>query len=67
VGEFEIYIDETVANMLKFINAIATGEEFNVGTIEGVVMEGLEIPEEITGDETGPEATVKFNIYGFPR
>jgi hypothetical protein len=67
VGEFEMYIDDTVANMLDFINAIATSEEFNVGTIELVDMEKLEPPEEVAGDETGPEATIKLIIYGFPR
>jgi hypothetical protein len=76
VGEFETYIDETVANMLKFINAIATGEEFNVGTIELVAMENLEPPEEedlaAAEDEAArwdmaPAATVQLIIYGFPR
>jgi len=67
VDKFETYIDETVANMLEFINDIATSQEFNVGTIELVDMENLEPPEEIEGDETGPEATVKLIIYGFPR
>ncbi len=67
MGDFEMYIDETVANMLEFINVVATSEEFNVGTVELVDMENLEPPEEITGDEDGPEATVQLIIYGFPR
>jgi len=66
-GAFDIYIDNTVANMLTFISAIATSEEFNVGAIEVVDMEELEPPGEVEGDEFGPEATVKLIIYGFPR
>ena len=67
VGEFETYIDETVDNILEFINIIATDEDFANATIELVNMEKLEPPEEIKGDETGPEATVRLIIYGFPR
>ena len=67
VGDFEIYIDETVDNILEFINIIATDEDFANATIELVNMEKLEPPEEIKGDETGPEATVRLIIYGFPR
>ena len=67
VDKFETYIDETVADILDFINIIATDEEFNVGTIEVVEMKNLEPPGEITGDEMWPEATIKLIIYGFPR
>lgn len=66
-GDFETYIDETVANILDFIHAIATSKEFNVGTIEVLDMKNLEPPAEISGDEEGPEAAVKLIIYGFPR
>jgi len=67
LGDFEAYIDETLANMLEFINIVATSEEFNVGTIELVNIEKLEPPEEIQEDETGPEAEIQIIIYGFPR
>jgi len=67
VDKFETYIDETVADILDFINIIATDEEFNVGTIEVVEMKNLEPPGEITGDEMWPEATIKLIIYGFTR
>ena len=67
IDKFEAYIDKTVANMLNFIKAIATSTEFNVGTIELVDMDNLEPPEEVVGGEEGPEATIQFIIYGFPR
>ena len=67
LGDFEMYIDETLDNMLEFINIVATSGEFNVGTIELVNIERLEPPEEIQEDETGPEAEIQIIIYGFPR
>ncbi len=75
VDKFETYIDETVADMLEFINIIATDEDFNVGTIELVNMEKLEPPDaedledadKATRRDMGPEATVQLIIYGFTR
>lgn len=71
--EFETYIDETVFNMLKFIDAIATGSEYNISNITQVDMANLEpLDEEQLEDiaeqmEKWPKATILLNIYGFPR
>ncbi len=75
VDKFETYIDETVADMLEFINIIATGEDFTTATIELVNMEKLEPPDaedledadKAARRDMGPEATVQLIIYGFPR
>lgn len=64
---FEPYIDETVANILDFIDTVATSESFTNATIELVSMADLEPPEEVGGGETGPEANIQLIIYGFPR
>ena len=67
LGDFETYIDETVANMLDFINTIATGEDFTNATIEVVDMENLEPPgeeQELEGADK-PEATIELVIYGY--
>jgi hypothetical protein len=66
-GDFELYIDEFLANVLDFIHIIATSEEFNIGTINLVTIENLEPPEEVEEGGTGPEATIDLIIYGFPR
>ena len=73
VDEFETFIDETVANMLDFIDDITTSEEFNVGTIELVGMENLEPPasadleeaDEAARRDLAPQATINIVIYGF--
>jgi hypothetical protein len=70
---FENYVDETVANILKFIDAIATGEKFNVSSIEQVDMKNLKLLdaeelETIAEDrQSWPQATIQLVIYGFPR
>jgi hypothetical protein len=65
---FETYIDETLDNMLDFINTIATSQEFNIGIIEVVEMEDLEPPvEEVEENAVGPEATIQITVYAFPR
>jgi hypothetical protein len=66
-GEFEVYIDQTVDKVLEFVHLAATTPDFGVATINSVSIDGLEPPEEVEGEESGPEATVKFTIYGFPR
>jgi hypothetical protein len=66
-GDFEMYIDETVDNMLELINVIATSEEFNISTVEIVDIEDLEPPEEVEENEVGPQATIKTIMYGYPR
>jgi len=66
-GDFEVYIDETVDKVLEFIHLIVTTPDFGVATIQVAAIEALEPPEELDGSETGPEATIKLAIYGFPR
>jgi hypothetical protein len=66
-GDFEMYIDEFVDNVLEFIHVIATSEEFNIGTIELVSVDDLEPPEEVEESEVGPQATITITIYGYPR
>jgi hypothetical protein len=66
-GEFEVYIDETVDKVLEFVHLAVATPDFGVATIQVVAIDGLEPPEELEGEESGPEATVTFAIYGFPR
>jgi hypothetical protein len=66
-GDFEVYIDETVDKVLEFIHLIVTTPDFGVATIQVAAIEALEPPEELDDSETGPEATIKLAIYGFPR
>ena len=65
VTAFETYIDNTVADILDFIDIVATGDDFTNATIELVDMENLEPPGEITGGEEKPEATISIVIYGY--
>lgn len=65
--QFEVYIDETVDEVLDFIHLVVTTPDFGVATIKVAAIEGLEPPEELEGDEVGPEATLELAIYGFPR
>ncbi len=58
----EAYIDKTVANILDFINTIATDGYFTNATIELVNMEAPEPGEE---EAESPEATIKLVIYGY--
>ena len=65
--KFETYIDETIANILDFINTIATGEDFTTATIESVIMKNLEPPanaDELEGAPK-PSATIKITIYSY--
>ena len=74
-AEFETYIDESVADILHFVDTIATGEGFvnattfvNGTTIESVVMSNLEPPttdEEVPG-AAKPEASITMVIYSYP-
>jgi len=66
-GEFEVYIDQTVDKVLEFIHLVVTTPDFGVATVKLAAIEGLEPPEEIEGEEAGPEATLELAIYGFPR
>jgi hypothetical protein len=76
VGDYELYVNDTVDKMLEFIHLIAASEEFNISTIRLVAIENLEPPEAeaLEGAETdaarrelAPEATIQLLIYGFPR
>ena len=66
LGNFETYIEETVANMLDFVSTIATGADFTNATIEVVDIENLEPPDEeqLEGADK-PEATIELVIYGY--
>lgn len=55
------YIDNTIADILAFINTIATGEYFNAANIELVNIEAPEPDEE----EEKPSATITLMIYGY--
>jgi hypothetical protein len=66
-SDYEIYIDQTVEKVLDFIHLVVTTPDFGVTTVQVVAIDGLDPPEEIEGNETGPEATVELAIYGFPR
>lgn len=66
-GEFEVYIDETVDKVLEFIHLVVVTPDFGVATIKVAAIDGLEPPEALEGNETGPEATLELAIYGFPR
>jgi len=65
VTAFESYINNTVADILDFIDIVATNDDFNNATIELVDMKNLEPPGEITGNEKKPEATISLAIYGY--
>jgi len=73
--EHKAYIDQTVANILDFVSAIATGDDFTTATVEQV---NVSISEPITDtepDETDeeemekeaeiPSATITFVIYSY--
>ena len=66
-GDFEVYIDQTVDKVLEFVHLVAVTPDFNVANITVAAIDGLEPPEELEGDEKGPEATVELEIYAFPR
>jgi hypothetical protein len=66
-GEFEVYIDQTVDKVLKFVHLAVATPDFGVATVNSVSIDGLEPPEEVGEEESGPEATIEFTIYGFPR
>ncbi len=71
--EFQNYIDNTVANILIFVNAIARGDEFTTATIESV---DIIVPEPLTDEEVEkrieeeaefdmPLATIELIIYSY--
>lgn len=71
--KYKTYIEETVDNMLKFIDTIATSEGYNTSNIKQVHMENLKPLDEgqLEGIdermERWPKATVELTIYGLPR
>ena len=77
-GEFEEYFNRTIADILDFISAIATGDDFTTATVELVNIsvpepfaeEEEEIVEEIEEEEEIEEvevliATIDLEIYGY--
>jgi hypothetical protein len=66
VAKFETYIDETVANILDFIDTVAKDENFTNATIESVDMKNLKPPseDELEGAPK-PSATIKITIYSY--
>lgn len=64
VAKFETYIDETVANILDFIDTVAKDENFTTATVELVNIDIPEPPEEIEGAPK-PSATIKITIYSY--
>ncbi len=66
-ADFELYIDQTVQKVLNFVHLVATTPDFSVATIRVVSIDNLEPPEELQGNEKGPEATLGIAIYGLSR
>ena len=60
-ASFTVYVEGEVADILDFINTIATSEYFTNATIELVNMQVPE-PEEENGE---PSATINLVIYGY--
>jgi hypothetical protein len=56
-----------VDKVLNFVHLVATTPDFGVATIRVVSIDGLEPPEKLEGNETGPEATLEVAVYGLPR
>jgi hypothetical protein len=66
-ADYELYINQTVDKVLNFVHLVATTPDFGVATIRVVSIDGLEPPEKLEGNETGPEATLEVAVYGLPR
>lgn len=73
VVKYNTYIEETVDNMLKFIDTIATSEGYNTSNIKQVELENLkplsgeELEEIGEKMERWPKATIDLTIYALPR
>jgi len=73
VGEYEIYISQSLANILSFVNDIATGNEFITATVESAhisIPECLcdqEIQNKIEGGEVvdRTSALLTVAVYGY--
>jgi hypothetical protein len=65
--QFETYIDETVDNILDFINEVVTGEHFTTATVDSVSMKNLEPPVDADELESAPKpsATIQLSIYSY--
>ena len=55
---YNAYVDDTIANMLDFIDTVVNGEYFTAATVGQVI---IEIPE-VTAEER-PVAIIKLTIY----
>lgn len=74
VTSFKVEVKGEVADILKFVNAIATGEDFTTATAEVV---NIDIPEPLTEEEKEvlteeeieeeemPSASIKLVIYSY--
>jgi hypothetical protein len=80
VTTFDMTVKGTVADILDFVNAIATGDDFTAATVEIVSFavpepvtqqekEGLVEQEQVEGEEEmgsgAPAATIELDIYNY--
>jgi hypothetical protein len=80
VTTFDMTVKGTVADILDFVNAIASGDDFTAATVEIVTItvpepvtqqekEGLVEQEEVEGEEEeglgAPAADIELNIYNY--
>jgi len=67
VAAFEGYIDDTILNILAFIDAVATSNDFTNATIELVNMKNLKPPltEEEREGAKKPSAIIRIVIYKY--
>jgi cell division protein FtsB len=66
VEAFEDYINNTIGNVLDFVNEVVTGGHFTSATIKSVDMKHLEPPEEEALEGAPkPSATIKLVIYSY--
>lgn len=57
---YEEYCDDTIANILDFIDTVVNGEYFTTATVEEVAWEIPDVTE-----SKRPEATIKLLIYSY--
>lgn len=67
VAARQTYIDETVGNILDFVDEVVTGGYFTGVTIDSVNMEKLQTPsaDEVADNTDKPQATIKLVIYSY--
>jgi cell division protein FtsB len=63
---FEAYIDDTVDNILAFVDSVAKSEDFTNATVAVVDMKNLEPPaEEKLEGAKKPSAIIKITVYKY--